>query len=161
MLDANEEGEDGFEIGPGLEVELPIFNRNQDGVARARAEIERAVRRQHTVRSRVRREVREAHRRYVQAQELLDTTRNRVLPEVRRTMGRAEKAYAAGEASYLLVLETMRQRLDSETSEAEAIAALRRAQAGPPRDLSRAERSLNKRPFFNCSRCSVPNRERR
>jgi cobalt-zinc-cadmium efflux system outer membrane protein len=129
VLDANEEGEDGFEIGPGLEVELPIFNRNQDGVARARAEIERAVCRQHAVRSRIRREVREAHRRYVQAQELLDTTRNRVLPEVRRTMGRAEKAYAAGEASYLLVLETMRQRLDSETSEAEAIAALRRAQA--------------------------------
>ncbi len=40
ILDANGNGTEGFEMGPGLAVEIPIFNRQQGRVTRAQAELE-------------------------------------------------------------------------------------------------------------------------
>ena len=42
VLDANGQGREGFEAGPGVDVSLPFFNRNQGGRARANAELQRA-----------------------------------------------------------------------------------------------------------------------
>ena len=42
VLDANAEGIDGFESGPGIDVSIPLFNRNQGGKLRAQSELERA-----------------------------------------------------------------------------------------------------------------------
>ena len=38
------QGRRGFEIGPGRGVDVPLFNRNQGGIGRADAEVERASR---------------------------------------------------------------------------------------------------------------------
>ena len=40
VLDANGEGRQGFEMGPGMHIELPFFNRNNSGRTRAHAEID-------------------------------------------------------------------------------------------------------------------------
>jgi multidrug efflux pump subunit AcrA (membrane-fusion protein) len=50
-----------FEQGPGLQIEAPIFNRNQGGISRAEAEIERAARQFIATRQRISAEVREAY----------------------------------------------------------------------------------------------------
>ena len=42
MLDANAQGKEGFEMGPGVQVTVPLFNLNQGGTRRARAEMQRA-----------------------------------------------------------------------------------------------------------------------
>ncbi len=56
-LDANAQGREGFEMGPGLAVELPILSQNQGRRARAAAELEQASRRYLAVRAAVSAEV--------------------------------------------------------------------------------------------------------
>lgn len=129
LLDGDEIEGHGFEVGPGFRVPLPIFNRNQDGIARARAELERAVHHQITVRDRIRLEVNQAYTRYRQARENLENLRMQVLTPMERALARAEKAYGNGNISFLLVLETAHRHLDARGREAEAVAALRRARA--------------------------------
>lgn len=128
-LDANGEGKDGFEMGPGLQLELPLFNRNRAGVSRAQAEIERASFQYIEVRRRVALEVREASLLHAHASEGIDILRSRVLPLVDQELRRAEKIYADGQVPYLVVLETTRQRLDAGLREAELLANIRRARA--------------------------------
>lgn len=43
VIDANASGKEGFEIGPGAQLLIPIFHQNQAGRARAKAELERSV----------------------------------------------------------------------------------------------------------------------
>jgi cobalt-zinc-cadmium efflux system outer membrane protein len=64
LIDANGDGEKGFEAGPGLLLTLPIFHHNDGAIARVAAEIERSLTQLDTVRGRVALEVREAHTRY-------------------------------------------------------------------------------------------------
>lgn len=138
MLDANQDSREGTDLGPGLEFPIPLFNRNQGGIARAEAEIERAARRYAAVRERIALEVREAHTRLVQAREDLEIWRTRILPPLEEAVRQAESAYQGGDVSLLLVLETTRQLFDARRSEAEAAAGLRRA-------LSELERSVGRR----------------
>jgi cobalt-zinc-cadmium efflux system outer membrane protein len=119
----------GFEQGPGLQVELPIFHRNQGGLTRAEAEIERAARQYIAISHRVALEVREAYTQLAQARASLDLWRARVLPPIEEDIRRAERAYAAGDVSYLFVLETTRRLTDARLREAELKAALERATA--------------------------------
>ncbi|HKQ72148.1 MAG TPA: TolC family protein, partial [Blastocatellia bacterium] len=62
-------GVNGFEQGPGAQIDLPIFNRNQGGISRAEAEIERAVKQLIAARQRVVAEVREAFTQLTQSRE--------------------------------------------------------------------------------------------
>jgi hypothetical protein len=41
LLDMNGEGKAGFEMGPGVETDFALFDRNQAGVIRANAELAR------------------------------------------------------------------------------------------------------------------------
>ena len=43
VLDANGQGRQGFEAGPGIDVGLPLFNRNQGGQLRGESELQRAT----------------------------------------------------------------------------------------------------------------------
>lgn len=137
ILDANAKGTEGFEAGPGVAVELPIFNRNQGGVTRAEAEIERAARQYAAVRQRVALEVREAYTQFLQARQALDSYRVQILPAIEEEIGRSEKAYAAGDVAYLFVLENSRKIYDARLQEAEASAALQRANAQLERAIGR------------------------
>lgn len=77
VIDMNGEGKQGFEIGPGLQVELPLFHRNKGGITRAEAELERAARQYAAVRQRIVMEVQESHTQLLQAREALQLWRAR------------------------------------------------------------------------------------
>jgi outer membrane protein, heavy metal efflux system len=135
-------GPEGFEQGPGAQIELPIFNRNRGGVSRAEAEIERAAKQLIATRQRVVAEVREAHAQLTQARESSDLWRARLLPPLEDDIRGAERAYKAGDASYLFVLETTRRLTDARLREAELQAATSRA-------LIALERSVGRRLIAN------------
>ena len=135
-------GAGGFEQGPGVQIELPIFNRNQGGISRAEAEIERAARQLIASRQRVVAEVREAFFQLVQARDAYDLWRNRVLPPLEADIQLAESAFRGGDVAYLFVLETGRRLSDARLREADFHAAARRA-------LAQLERSVGRRLIAN------------
>ena len=135
-------GANGFEQGPGAQIELPIFNRNQGGISRAEAEIERAAKQMIAANHRVVTEVREAYLQLAHAREQQDQWRGRVMPPLGEDIRSAERAYQAGDVSYLFVLETTRRFTDARLREAEL-------QAATARSLIALERSVGRRLFAN------------
>lgn len=124
--------------GPALELAVPILNQNQGGMALARARLEKAILQYATVRERIAMEVREAHLRTVQARESLDQWNGQILPGLRENVSRAELAFAAGEVSYLFVLESSRRLADARVREAVSRVDFRRA-------VAELERSVGQR----------------
>jgi cobalt-zinc-cadmium efflux system outer membrane protein len=133
-------GADGFEQGPGLLIDLPIFNRNQGAISRAEAEIERAARQLIAARQRVVTEVREAYTQFTQAREAHRLWRARVLPPLEQDIRLAETAYRSGDVAYLFVLENARRYSDERLREADYMLATTRA-------LIALERSVGRRLF--------------
>jgi cobalt-zinc-cadmium efflux system outer membrane protein len=128
-LESKEKGEAGAFIGPSGKVEIPLFNRNEGGQARARAEMERAAQNYFAVRERISSEVKEASVRLEAGRAALTLLRDQVVPAASEAAVRAKKAYAVGEESYLFALEAERQLLDARRRDAEATAEVRRADA--------------------------------
>jgi cobalt-zinc-cadmium efflux system outer membrane protein len=137
VLDANAKGTKGFEAGPGLVAELPIFNRNKGGITRAEAEIERAAHQYVAVRHRIALEVEEAYTQLVEARQSLASWRDQIVPRIEEDIRISQKAYAAGDVAYLFVLETSRRLTDARLREVEANAALLRATAQLERAVGR------------------------
>lgn len=129
MLDANGEGKEGFEMGPGIQLELPILNWNQGKISRAQAELLKAARQYMAVKHRIAQEVLEAHTNYSAAREALDILRKDILPAATTAAKNAAEAYSIGQISYLELLDFKRQLLSSRLREAEAEADMRRAEA--------------------------------
>ncbi|MBL8955692.1 MAG: TolC family protein [Myxococcaceae bacterium] len=143
VADANGAGLQGFEIGPGLQLELPLFNQNQGQRARADADYERAIWAYVAARQRVLLEVRQAHGRHAVAKQQLELLRAEVLSELGAAVSRAEKAFGGGEVSLLFVLDITRQQLDAWLREAELVAELRRAGAELDRSIGRKRLHAN------------------
>ena len=137
ILDINGSGKKGFEAGPGIAAELPIFHQNKGGRSRAAAEVERAARQFLAVRERILLDVRQAYAEVAQARASLDALRQSVMPEASETVKVAELAFRDGDQSYLFVLEATRRLADARLAEAEALANLRRATARLERGLGR------------------------
>jgi cobalt-zinc-cadmium efflux system outer membrane protein len=135
IADANGKGTQGFEIGPGLEVGIPIFNWNQGGMARTDADLERAVQLQRAVRERIELEVAEAVTRFETAGAQAMVWRERVLPELEATVQRAERGYQAGDVPLLLLLQTSAELVKSQVREAETAAETVRARAELERSI--------------------------
>lgn len=129
LVDVNGEGKEGFEIGPGLQLELPIFNQNQGKTARAREEMIRALHLYEAERQRIAREVRDAVSHYAAAQKALEVSDRDLLKTALSAEAGAEKAYAVGAISYLGLLDHKRRVLEARLREAEYLALLRRAEA--------------------------------
>jgi len=129
IADATSGSLTGHDLGPAFRFTLPVFNWNQGGIARAEAEVERAVKQQQTLRNQITLEVRRAHAQYLQARSELDVLKTKVRPEVETAIRQTQKAYEEGNTSYLLVLEITRQLLDSYLREAQLYADLRRTWA--------------------------------
>ena len=127
IYDANGSGSRGFESGPGLRFTIPIFNRNQGGIAIADAQVQRAARQYVTVRDRVTLDVRTAHTQLEQAQQNLQLVRNEILPALQQTQKLARRNYENGGTPYFLVLQTTTQYLDARTRELQLEADMRRA----------------------------------
>jgi outer membrane protein, heavy metal efflux system len=134
VLDARSNGGNGFQIGPGLRFDLPIFNRNQGGIARAHAEYLSALHARDTIRDQIVMEVRTAFDQFHQADQNYTIVRDKVMPAIQDAVGISKKGFADGGTDYLLVLQTTTQYLDGKQRMLTQIAAMRRAYA----DLERA-----------------------
>ena len=137
-LDANSEGREGFEWGPGVDVGLPFFNRNQAGLARANAEIQRAGVQYVAVRQRVASELLDATTQFQQASVALAGWRDTVLVPLEEQVQVANRAFADGDVAFLFVLEMQRRLTEARLRTREAEADLARA-------LARIERAIGRR----------------
>ncbi|HEY6362768.1 MAG TPA: TolC family protein [Vicinamibacterales bacterium] len=137
-LDANGEGREGFEWGPGVDVGLPFFNRNQAGLARANAEIRRAGGQYVAVRQRVAGELLDATTQFQQASVALAGWRDTVLVPLEEQVQVANRAFADGDVAFLFVLEMQRRLTEARLRTREAEADLARA-------LARIERAIGRR----------------
>ena len=137
-LDANGEGEEGFEIGPGIDVGLPFFNRNQAGALRAETEIRRSAGVYAATRQRVASELRDATTQFQQASVVLSGWRDTVLVPLEEQVQVANRAFTDGDVAYLFVLELQRRLTEARLRTREAEADLARA-------LARIERAVGRR----------------
>ena len=149
LIDANGSGKEGFEIGPGVALPIPIFNQNQAGRARAEAEIERAAWNYAGTRQRVVLEVREARAKLDQAGEAQRAFEQEVLPALEELERRSQRAYELGELSPLAVHENTRQLLTARVRRAELAADFRRAFAELERSVGTRLRDEPKGPAPN------------
>lgn len=127
ILDANGSGDEGFELGPGVNAELPLFSRNQGAISRAEAEIERASRQYAAVRAQVVADVRSAGVRVRQAQQAIAAWRDDIVPSLEIEQRQAESAYQAGEIPLFTLLDVSRRFVDGRTRLLDAEADLQRA----------------------------------
>ena len=138
VLDANGQGLSGFEAGPGVDVSLPIFNRNQGGRLRAEAELQRASAAYVALQQQVGLDVREASTLFEQARQSREAWRTTLVTPLEATLADAEDSFRAGESSFLFVLENSRRVIDARLREREIAADEQRA-------IARIERAVGTR----------------
>lgn len=129
IIDGDEEDDGSIAIGPGLAVEVPVFNQNNGKVARAEAELEQAAREYEAVRQRIILQVRQAHTRYISAREEFESWNEGIVPSWRTTVERTEKSLAAGQVTYLSVLQARMGLVAARVQKTESAGRLRRAAA--------------------------------
>jgi hypothetical protein len=130
-------GRESHVLGRALRFTVPLFNRNQGGIARAGAELERAVRNQKTVAYQIILDVQRSYLQYRQGCAELDVLLTKVRPEVEGNVRRAQAAYQEGNVPIFVVLEATRQLLDSYLREAVLHGDLRRFLAEFERGVGR------------------------
>jgi cobalt-zinc-cadmium efflux system outer membrane protein len=138
VLDANGKGEEGFEMGPGIDVGMPIFNRNQGGRMRAQAEVQRTAAAYVAMQQQLSLDVQEASALYAQAKESRDAWQRQLVMPLRANVVDAEASYKMGESSYLFVLENSRRLIEARLRERELVADEQRAQARIERAIGTA-----------------------
>jgi len=116
-------------IEAGLEIPLPLFNRNQAKVLaaelremKARAAIESET-------QAVLLELLRAHGNYESARERVAAYRDEILPKSSKALEQAEQGFRAGEFEFLIVLDSQRTVVETELSFAAALLDLERAAA--------------------------------
>jgi len=87
---------------------IPIHNRNQGGIGRARAELTAAQRRLEATEQTLRRRLAVVFGRYQSARVLADALRTEVLPRAQENLDLATEGYEAGEIGYLDLLTVQR-----------------------------------------------------
>ncbi|MFH0988425.1 MAG: TolC family protein [bacterium] len=129
VLDAKKEGEEGIIIGPGLDVEIPLFNWNGAERTRAQAELELAAKLYLVSKQKIIAEVLQCYYDHLAAQRTWKLLEEEIIPLVLSTEKKAEQAYKVGEASYFEYLEFKRQLIEARVREAEAKAEVKRSVA--------------------------------
>jgi cobalt-zinc-cadmium efflux system outer membrane protein len=137
LLDANGKGTEGFEMGPGIAMEIPIFSQNQGGKARAEAELAQASRRYLAARSAAARDVETAYIRLTEAQATEGALTTSAGSGIAAAPAQAERAFEAGEISLLAFLEIRQRiltldlaRLDAGLATSRAVVRLEEAAGG-------------------------------
>ena len=138
ILDANGQGDEGFELGPGVGLDVPLFSRNQGGIGRADAEVERASRQYAAVRAQVVSDVRSAAVRVQQAEQAISAWREEIVPSLEVEQRQAESAYQAGEIPLFMLLEVSRRLVDGRVRLLDAEADLQRATIALERSIGRS-----------------------
>lgn len=129
ILDANAEGKEGFEMGPGMQFPIPIFNFNKGGRIRAQTEIQKAGANYIVVQQSIRSQVLQSYYDYLASKSTFEILSNEIAPIADEAVINAESAYLAGELSYLEFLEFERQNLNVRLRLCDTEANLRKTQA--------------------------------
>ncbi|HQQ97626.1 MAG TPA: TolC family protein [Cyclobacteriaceae bacterium] len=111
----------------GVQTEIPIFNRNQGRIARAKAELQQAALNYVAIRQRIDLDLTESYARYEMAWRSYQLWNSNVLPPLEQAVRLSSNSYQTGDVSYLPVLEATRQMLDAQVRQAEVEAELRKA----------------------------------
>lgn len=123
VIDANADGDSGWEAGPGINLELPVFDRGKGRIAKAEAELRRAAANYAALRRGIEVEIREAFAGWQAATELLATRSESLLPQRRKARDQIEHAYRAGD----MVLNDVRRAELAVLEEARQVAVIREA----------------------------------
>ncbi len=129
IADYNGSGDQGPETGPGIFFNIPIFNKNEGGVARACAEFEAARYNRDQIQDQIVQQIRLASAQAQQASDNFNTLNSEVLPTLAEAMVIAKQGFVEGGTSYLLVLQTTSQYVDVKSRILNQAAALCRASA--------------------------------
>jgi outer membrane protein, heavy metal efflux system len=103
-------------LGFFVEIPLPVFDRNQGEIARAREELRQAELRVRALEASIRAEVESAYRQWQSSRESLEQIETAMLAQAREVRDITEYAYRRGEASLLEFLDA--QRAFNETMQA-------------------------------------------
>lgn len=129
VADATSGQKTGHELGPAVRANIPVFNQNQGNMARADAEVERALRNEQTVAHQLRLDINQAYVQYGQACKELSLMQTKVKTGLQADLERVQKAYEGGNVPYVMVLEASRAVVDSRLRGAQLKADVRRATA--------------------------------
>lgn len=138
ILDANAPRDAEDEIGPGVNLDIPIFSRNQGGVARSTVEIERASRDYLAARARVTSEVRTAAVRFAQSQQAMQIWSQEIVPSLEIEQRQAEAAYQGGEVALITLLDSSRRLVQARIRTLAVEIDLQRAAVALDRAIGRA-----------------------
>lgn len=137
VADGNSGGVGPANFGPGVRLDLPIFDRNEGGNVRADWSVYQASQNYYALRDRVIMEVRVAAAQSQQADASLTLLQTEVMSSLLEAAALAEKAYRDGGADYFLVLQTSSQLLEIRASELQLLNDRRKAQAELERSVGR------------------------
>lgn len=110
-------------VGPTLAVELPLFDQNQAGVAKAEFEFQQARKALETMEQKLIQESWVAFERVRTARENTALYEQRVLPLREKSLDLATEAYRAGRTPFLSVLDAQRNFLQARAGYIEALEA--------------------------------------
>lgn len=97
-----------FLYGAFVSVPLPLFNRNQGEVERARLEERQAISRIAALEAQVRSDVEQAYAAYEAARDVVTTVEAQMLAPARDVRTTTEYSYRSGEASFIELLDAVR-----------------------------------------------------
>jgi cobalt-zinc-cadmium efflux system outer membrane protein len=117
-------------FNPGIQAEIPVLNRNQGRIARAKAEMEAAAFQYVATRQRIALDVSSAYQRYEQAWQSYQIWAGGTLPALEEAVRLSQSSYRNGDISYLPVLEAQRQLLNAQLRRVEIQADIRRSVSG-------------------------------
>lgn len=141
QLDANQRGTDGFEAGPGMLLNLPLFSGNEGRKARMSAELEQAAIRYVVRRDAIAREVNDGAIALQAAQAAREQWRDRLLVSLGQQVRMAEASFAQGQNSGLDVAQARLALVEGRLRVAESDNAVVRA-------IAELERSLGGRLLY-------------
>jgi len=129
-----------WSLGPGVRLELPLFDQNQAQVAKALEDVRRRTKIRTALAIEATREVRSADARMRAALDTLAIYRDEVLARAEGTLAQARESYRVGKTTILPVIEAQRQVLGARQNQvrrleqaAAALSDLERA-TGTPRE---------------------------
>ncbi len=133
-VDAEREFEEEWAVGPALQMSLPIFDRGQGGVERAKAMLRQAERGVSAMENDVRQDVRAAHRRLQAARDAAEIYRDGIIPTREQIVAESQKQYNFMLIGAVTLLQAKRDEIDAYRAYIEAVRDYWMARA----DLERA-----------------------
>ena len=107
---------------------LPVWNKNQGGVAEAVARIAEAERGLEQLELQLQRQLAPVYERYANARFQVDRYRSRILPVASESLDLTRKAYQAGEANYVSLLTIQRTNAQTNLNYIQSLRELRMAE---------------------------------